>query len=193
MNSLGYMIHSVRFTAVLDTNVIYPVIIRDLLFWFAYYELYTPKWSKHIFDEWRMVMEKKGVSAEEAEMRVQKANMAFPDALVKQYEGLIEYLNLPDKKDCHVLAAVIKTNAHVIVSNNIKHFPEEILESYGIKIKTADDFLTDMIDLNADTAIEAFKEMVLNKKNPELDELEVLNRFRKCGLLDTANYLHSLL
>ncbi len=46
------MIHSVRFTAVLDTNVIYPVIIRDLLFWFAYYDMYTPKWSNHIFDEW---------------------------------------------------------------------------------------------------------------------------------------------
>ena len=35
------MIHSVRFTAVLDTNVVYPVIIRDILFWFAYYDLYT--------------------------------------------------------------------------------------------------------------------------------------------------------
>jgi hypothetical protein len=35
------MIHSVRFTAVLDANVVYPVIIRDLLFWFAHYDLYT--------------------------------------------------------------------------------------------------------------------------------------------------------
>ena len=54
------MIHSVRFKAVLDTNVIFPVIIRDLLFWFAYYELYTPKWSEHIFDEWKDVMIRKG-------------------------------------------------------------------------------------------------------------------------------------
>ena len=47
------MIHSVRFTAVLDTNVIYPVINRDLLLWFAYYDLYTPKWSNHIFDDFQ--------------------------------------------------------------------------------------------------------------------------------------------
>lgn len=45
------MIHSVTFTVVLDTNVIYPIIIRDLLFWFAHHDLYTPKWSKHIFDD----------------------------------------------------------------------------------------------------------------------------------------------
>ena len=63
------MIHSVRFTAVLDTNVIYPVIIRDLLFWFAYYDLYTPKWSNHIFDEWQDVMQRKGVSPEESEKK----------------------------------------------------------------------------------------------------------------------------
>jgi hypothetical protein len=50
------MIPSVRFQAVLDTNVIYPLISRDLLFWFAHYDLYTPKWSKHIFDEWEEVM-----------------------------------------------------------------------------------------------------------------------------------------
>ena len=62
-----------------------------------------------------------------------------------------------------------------------------------MKIKTADDFLTDIIDLNVETAIEAFKEMVLHKKNPDLDEYEVLDRLRKSGLKDTADYLHSLL
>lgn len=47
------MIHSVKFTCLLDTNVLYPIDIRDLLFWFAFHELYTPKWTKHIFDEWK--------------------------------------------------------------------------------------------------------------------------------------------
>ena len=39
------MIHSLRFTCVIDTNVMYPLNTRDLLLWFAYYKLYTPKWS----------------------------------------------------------------------------------------------------------------------------------------------------
>jgi len=33
----------------------------------------------------------------------------------------------------------------------------------------------------------AFKEMVLNKKNPKQDEFEVLNQLRIAGLKDTAN------
>jgi len=49
------MIHSIRFTCVLKTNVMYPLWICDLLLWFAYHELYTPKWSKHIFYEYEVL------------------------------------------------------------------------------------------------------------------------------------------
>lgn len=187
------MIHSVRFTAVLDTNVVFPVIIRDILFWFAYYDLYTPKWSDHIFDEWRRAMIKKGVSEQEADKRISKANAAFPDALVQNYKGLIEQIVLPDIDDRHVLAAAIKTNANLIVTNNIKDFPQEYLQSFSLSAKTADDFLMDIIDINQEYAVAAFKEMVLNKKNPKQDEFEVLNLLRNAGLKDTANYLHALL
>lgn len=187
------MIHSVRFTCVLDTNVIYPIDIRDLLFWFASYDLFTPKWSKHIFDEWENVMTRKKIPSIEIEKRISKAQRAFPDALVKNYESLVDSLTLPDQKDRHVLAAAIKTNANVIVTNNIKDFPKEYLSSFGLTAKTADDFLTDTIDLNNELAIEAFRAMVLNRTNPNLDEFDVLDRLRNNGLQESANYLHALL
>lgn len=60
-------------------------------------------------------------------------------------------LNLPDKKDRHVLAATIKTNANVIV--------------------------TDIIDLNQLKAIKAFKELALNRRNPNMNEFQVLDSF----------------
>jgi hypothetical protein len=173
--------------------VIYPIDIRDLLFWFASYDLFTPKWSRHIFEEWEHVMERKGVPQNEIKKRIAKAEQAFPDALVENYEPLVSALTLPDEKDRHVLAAAIKTNANVIVTNNIKDFPNEYLYRFGLAAKTADDFLTDTIDLNNELAIEAFRALVLNRTNPNLDEFEILDRFRKNGLVDTANYLHALL
>ncbi|HNM24607.1 MAG TPA: PIN domain-containing protein, partial [Saprospiraceae bacterium] len=81
--------------------------------------MYTPKWSIHIFDEWKDVMARNDVPKEEISKRVEKANRAFPDALVNNYEPLIDSLSLPDVKDRHVLAAAIKTNANVIVTNNL--------------------------------------------------------------------------
>lgn len=187
------MIHSVKFTCVLDTNVIYPLWIRDLLLWFAHHDLYTPKWSKHIFDEWYDVMIRVGVTPEEAARRTQIVNEAFPDAFVENYEPLIPSLQLDDEKDKHVLAAAIKTNANLIVTNNLKHFPEHYIGSFGLCAKNADNFFTDIIDLNHETSIRAFRDLVMNKKNPPLDEFEVLDIFRKNGLIDTANYIHSLI
>jgi hypothetical protein len=147
----------------------------------------------HIFKEWVDVMKRKNVDGKEIVKRVSRANEAFPDALVNNYDKLIDGLELPDLNDRHVLAAAIKTNANVIVTNNIKDFPEDYLSSYGLVAKKADDFLTDIIDLNPEQATKAFKEMVLNRTNPDLDEFEVLDILRNRGLLDTANYLHSQL
>lgn len=187
------MIHSIRFTCVLDTNVIYPIDIRDLLFWFAYYDLYTPKWSQHIFSEWVEVMKRKGVNESEIEKRLNNVHKAFPYAMVENYEPLIEALTLPDTKDRHVLAAAIKTNANIIVTNNLKDFPADYLKTYGLTAKSADDFITDTIDLNPEQAVAAFRRLVQNKTNPDLDEYQVLDRYRKIGLKDSANYLHSLI
>jgi len=120
------MIHSIRFICVLDTNVIHPIVLRDLLLWFARYDLYTPKWSEHIFDEWEVLMQSKGVPNAEISKRINAVNQAFPDSLVTNYRGLIDGLELDDAKDNHVLAAAIKTNANLIVTNNLKHFLKSI-------------------------------------------------------------------
>ncbi len=187
------MIHSVRFTCVLDTNVIYPLWIRDLLLWFAFYELYTPKWSKNIFDEWISVMKRKGIEGKEIKKRTKKMNLAFPDALVLNYESLIDTLELPDKNDKHVLAAAIKTNADLIITNNLKDFPKDYLLGFGLKAKNPDDFLTDIIDLSHKLSVQAFKKLVLNKKNPPYNEYDVLDILRNNGLKGTADYLHALI
>lgn len=187
------MIHSFRFTCVLDTNVIYPIVVRDLLFWFAYAGLYTVKWSQHIFVEWEDVMRRLGIPEHEIRNRTQRASLAFPEALVENYEMIIPNLTLPDEKDKHVLAAAIKSNAQIIVTNNLKDFPAEYLSNFGLSAKSADDFLADIVDLNQDKALAAFREMVVNRRNPNMDEFQVLDAMRKHRLTHTANYLHALL
>src|SRR5690606_23323284 len=125
--------------------------------------------------------------------RISRVNKAFPDAGVENYEALIDGLNLPDVDDRHVLAAAIKINANIIVTNNLTDFPAEYLSSFGLSAKSADDFLTDIIDLNHEIAVEAFKEMVFYRRNPDMDEYEVLDELRRNNLTETASYLHSLI
>lgn len=103
------------------------------------------------------------------------------------------YCDFIQTENCCVLAAAIKTNANIIVTNNLNDFPTDVLEPLGLSAKNADDFLTDIIDLNHEVAIQAFRKMVMNRRDPDLDEYEVLAALRKNGLNDTADYLHALL
>lgn len=136
-------------------------------------------------------MERKGMDHVQIQAQLHRASVAFPDAMVHHYESLIPMLQLPDENDRHVMAVAIRSNADLIVTNNLKDFTVDSLLEFNLEVKSPDDFLTDIIDLNSQQAVAAFKSMVLNKKRPPLSELDVLDRLRQNGLTNTANYLHS--
>jgi hypothetical protein len=104
------MIHSARFVAILDACVLYPAPIRDLLLHLANVELYTPKWTDQIHEEWtrNLLLNRPDISATQLQRTVNAMHKAFPDAIVCNYEVLISSINLPDKNDVHVLSAAIR-------------------------------------------------------------------------------------
>ncbi|TDP42530.1 hypothetical protein [Nocardia ignorata] len=50
--------------------------------------------------------------------------------------------------------------------NNVKHFPAEALERWGIHAIASDDFLLDVLDLNPSMVLSSLIEMVGRRKNP---------------------------
>lgn len=68
----------------------------------------------------------------------QLMDQATLDSIVTGYESLIPALVLPDSDDRHVLAAAIVGRCDVIVTDNLKHFPEEELSLYGLDAQHPD-------------------------------------------------------
>lgn len=93
---------------------------------------------------------------------------AFEDASVAGYEALAGSLtDLPDPDDAHVIAAAVRTRASVIVTENMRHFPEAVLAPLDLEAKTADSFIADTIDLDPGRAIAAVRRMRERWQNPE--------------------------
>lgn len=185
------LINSARFTAVIDANVLYPIVVRDYLLWLAYYELYTPKWSEKLLEEFTAIFARKNldITPERIDGQVKRMEKAFPDACVGNYESLIETIELPDKGDRHVMAVAVKCGAHIIVTYNLKDFPKDYLQSFGLEAIAPDDFLADLIDLSPERCCDAFREMILTKNNPPYDEQAYIAILRKNGLHQTADEL----
>ena len=122
------------FVVLLDANVLFPFTLRDFLVTLATTELYQAKWTEQIHDEWtRSLLEIRPELADILPETRTLMNAAVPDCLVTGYEDIIDSLSLPDPDDRHVLAAAIRCGAQIIVTKNLKDFPGEILNRYGIE------------------------------------------------------------
>jgi predicted nucleic acid-binding protein len=110
------------FTVVYDANVLYPNTLRDLLIRIAQSGTAQAKWTNAILDEMGRAL-RPDIPDEKLERLRELMNRAVRDCLVAGYEPLIEGLKLPDPDDRHVLAAAIKAGAQVIVTRNLKDFP----------------------------------------------------------------------
>lgn len=126
----------------LDTCVLYPTVMREILLGAAGAGLFTPLWSARILEEWARAARKLGPQGEaQARGEVALVRAAWPRAEVVWKPSLEARLWLPDSNDAHVLAAAIAGNADVIITLNAKDFPRNVLAEEGLSRADPDAFL----------------------------------------------------
>lgn len=145
------------FGVILDACVLYPASLRDILLESAVVRLYRPLWTEDILEELRRtLLTTNRATLETAQKLVEDMKHAFPAALVTAHTPLIAAMtNHPD--DRHVLAAAVVAGAQVIVTSNLKDFPETALAPYQVEAQHPDVFLTHLYDLEpagVETALE---------------------------------------
>lgn len=162
------MFHSGNFHVLLDACVLYPAALRDTLLSLAEKELYQPKWSHQILEEWRSNLQanRPDIPIQVLHRTIDVMNAAFPDAVIENYEALIPAVILPDENNRHVLAAAIKANVDVIDTYNIRDFPAELVTRFGIEIITPDNFILHIIDLDPEIALDALYVQIARLVNP---------------------------
>lgn len=186
-----------RFTAFCDACVLAGALKRNLLLSLAEADFFRLRWSGRVLDETEtaitQILSKKGV--EDASIRAgrSRAGMttAFPDAMVTNFEPYMCIGGLPDPNDVHVLAASIKTRAHVIVTDNLKHFPKDYLEQFNLEARSSDAFIADTIALDVGKAVMSIRVMRDRLKNPAVDACELLVKMEAAELFATADMLRS--
>ena len=175
---------------VYDACVLYPAPVRDLLMELAISGLVQAKWTERIHQEWMSSLLKDRPEIEERIQQTRRLmDIAIPDALVTHYESLIEGITLPDPEDRHVLAAALKCGAQMIVTANLKDFPQEQLTPYAIDALHPDQFIEQHFGLNQAAVIACAKRIRSRLQNPEKSADEYLEILSSSRLPVTANLL----
>lgn len=175
-------------SAFLDACVIYPAPVRDLLLSVASEGLFNPIWSEDVHDEWKsnLLKNRPDIRMEQLLATSGAMNSAFPHADIKNYNHLINKLNLPDENDRHVLAAAITGKADYIITFNLKDFPNSRLALYNMEAMHPDSFLLALYQSHPETIHNAFTKLIKRLKNPPIEPTKVLQLLRNVNLTHIA-------
>jgi predicted nucleic acid-binding protein len=185
-----------RFTALVDACALAGALKRNLLLSLAEAEFFRLRWSSPILDETERaiadILAGKGDAAAAAHAARARAFMevAFEEAMVSDFEIFMGVCgDLPDPDDAHVVAAALKTQAKVIVTDNLKDFPVDLMAAVNLDVRSSDAFIADAVALDHGKAVAAIRRMRERLKKPAKTPDLLLRDMEAAGLTETADTL----
>lgn len=170
---------------VIDTNVFMSSWALDIVLTATEENLLTPIVSADIISELEEhIQQTWNLSPKKCAKYVSFLRTFFHDKdfWVNDYHQLVNQIVLPDPNDRHVLAAAIKVHANYILTWNVKDFPKETVNRYGITVATPDGFLTKLLHDQRREMLTVVKSVVVSKQCPPRTFREELNGLNKIGL-----------
>ena len=175
-------------TALLDANILYPAPMRDIFLQLAVDDHFRAKWTADIHREWINALLRNEPHRDRAALARTRVRMdqATRDCLITGYETLIPALDLPDPDDRHVLAAAIVGRCDVIVTCNLRDFPEDAVAPYRIDVLHPDNFLSNHLDLMPGPFCDAVRKIRERLVAPPISIQDYLAILAGLGLVATA-------
>lgn len=142
--------------------------LRDTLLRMAKVELYRIHWSQEILDAATRNLIEAGRMTHDKAVRLQKMiENTFPEAMVEVPIELVEVMK-NHTGDRHVLAAAVVAKASIIVTYNLRHFPNVALNPWGVEAQHPDIFLTHLFDLSPDLVADVVRQQAKDLRRPPM-------------------------
>lgn len=184
------------FTAVLDSCVLWPSLLRDFLLSLAIEGSYRALWSSAILSEVERNEARKlidrGADRREAvdlaKRLVAHMRAGFANSEAEGWQQLEGRFGLPDPDDEHVLAAAVVGGAGMIVTENRRDFPPTLIPR-SIDVVTPAAFVFEVVHKDPDAAGEAIRQISRRSGSngrPRRSELELIDALTARYGLDDA-------
>lgn len=164
-----------RLRVLLDANVLVEAKLRDLLCSFAHLDLIEVYWSDAILVETRRALTNRmNLTDASVDKLFGQLERIFPDAKVSGFEHRISSLRLPDFDDRHVLAAALHAECDVLVTSNLKDFPQMEVSDPDLIVTSPDDAIVQIVGLHQGAVPRVIASVVTRLMNPPISLEEYL-------------------
>jgi hypothetical protein len=176
--------------AIYDVCVLHSAFLRSFLVYLAIQGerlgAFRAKWTGRIHQEWigSVLRVRPEISRARLNETRRLMDAHVRGCRVKGYQRWEARLALPDLGDRHVLAAALACAANVIVTFNVRDFPEAALRPFGVNVAHPDSFTMGLLASGA--VVAAAQEQRASMVRPTVSRLEYLEMMRRNLLAETA-------
>jgi predicted nucleic acid-binding protein len=179
-----------------DTNVLFPFSLMDLMLSLAEDYVHDMIWSDRLLDEWQRVIVREGHRSDAAATLIAgHIRAGFADSHVPEdaYKHLLSGLDGPDRDDLHHIAAAIAGDAHTLVTWNLADFPTESLGPHGITVTPPDPYLCSLLEQSQDEVLATIRRIASRKRRPPMSPLDVVAALERARVPAFAHRVRQLL
>lgn len=132
------------------------------------------------------IFHRRGIEVELANDRafnaVNKIADRFPNSSVNIAPNTVPEYELPDENDWHVIVAAIYWNADFIVTENLKDFPNSVLDNIdgdiSLKAVNADEIILKTLEENLAECLTSVRNLRQRLQNPAMDVTTLLSNWK---------------
>ena len=172
-------------SAYLDSNILLPYYLSDLVLTLAHHGFYKFYWSQYLLDEMCAVAGRQGRQKRSLDSlnsqweAIQGSGLGKNLIAESAWREILPQISGPDRDDYPHTAAAIAGGVEFLVTENLRDFNAELLSSNGVRIIKADDFLSMLAFGQESFMIEVLRKRVSEFSRPELTLGEYLQGFSK--------------
>ena len=151
----------------IDADCLHKLYLRTLLLTLASSGDVHFLWTREVFEEAaKSLVARYPEDTEKLRLKFELIKKHFYENEVKGYERLIGTLGCRDLNDEHVLAGAIQGKAEVLLTFNLRDFPEKSL--LGVQVMHPDTFLTLWLEANPIAGIQVISNWLERFENPPI-------------------------
>lgn len=156
--------------------------------------VYRARWTHEINEEWtrNLIKNEPQLNPAKIQATADLMNRVVRDSLIEDYQDLIPSFTLPDPGDRHVMAAAVKARADVIITFNLRDFPDSALKPYVLEAVHPDNFILDVANLSPASALAAARACWQRRGRPPITWDEYLSSLGRAKLPKSADVFRHL-
>ncbi len=161
----------------LDANILVDAQIRDIFLTIAEARLIDLRWSDEVLNEARNVLtNQRGIEPSRVDYLISTINAAFPNSNVAASNINPLPVSLPDADDLHVLSAAVSADCDLLVTNNLRDFPDGAVVPFGLSALNADSAIEMLVQDFSDQMPAIISRLLSELRNPQVTVQQFLDR-----------------